>query len=614
MFPQQKLACGSIIEHYQNGSRMVQLMAQMQSGKTGCFLGVALNAIHLGIVSKVVIICGSNEMELHHQLCDSIMTICSNKDITAYKNNELSTLFISSGTLLIWDESHYAQTKGNRPDEFFKKNGLSPISSQEAHQMWEDKDCYYLSVSATPYSEFIDNTESQWKKTVLMSPGKGYRGVEFYHTNRKIKPSFSPMEYYGDFCDILEKYRTPGYAIVRVSKEEQFYVKNASIECKWRVLHYDSTKRDIQSLDNLQKCPKYPTIVLIKGMCRMGKVIPKKYIHFVFDGSLSSHSDTAFQSLLGRMCGYGPWSKKIPRIYVSPRLFKIGYGDNMNDITRYIKMMNGECIVPISGRNIGSSRKNASAVYSIVPHFIPYETHPELCDKFVLARNTKKSQKLKEEFVTDFLEYYRQENLVQDPVQNDELDHILQLRKPEHIRQIAFRNFNEKSYTEHGISRRFIQHYKNREPFSDLENNVTLRQQNKQISFIEYNGYYGFFFTAWTKNGTRKSVSHSFQKDDINTTCLEVFNPIDIIPPHHIQMKIHSQLAWNHFYRVIQKKHKENTILTGYICDEVLSKDKVLEQYTNLLDGQMNVHIVKKRGRFPKGISSTEYIRVSVQY
>ena len=67
-YEEQKLTARKIVAAYDSGSRQVLLNAMMQSGKTGVFMYVAFMLILNRKVDRVVILCGSDENELHAQL------------------------------------------------------------------------------------------------------------------------------------------------------------------------------------------------------------------------------------------------------------------------------------------------------------------------------------------------------------------------------------------------------------------------------------------------------------------------------------------------------------------------------------------------------------------
>jgi len=73
----------------------------------------------------------------------------------------------------------------------------------------------------------------------------------------------------------------------------------------------NSTERTITTSD-LNKKPKKPTVIILCGMLRMGKVVPKEHIAMVFEEQTKHKTrlvDTGLQGLLGRMCGY-PTNKR----------------------------------------------------------------------------------------------------------------------------------------------------------------------------------------------------------------------------------------------------------------------------------------------------------------
>jgi hypothetical protein len=88
-------------------------------------------------------------------------------------------------------------------------------------------------------------------------------------------------------------------------------------------------------------------VIFIRGMCRMGKRVPKDHISFVVETSKGSKTDTVLQALLGRMFGYH--DNMNIRVYISRKV-------KMDDIRRYVDMMESPDhdlqVMPRSGKNL----------------------------------------------------------------------------------------------------------------------------------------------------------------------------------------------------------------------------------------------------------------------
>ena len=153
------------------------LLAQMQSGKSGTYLRVALECIHRGFFKKAYIICGSRDVALREQtktsLTAAIETFIGEKsssyaegkalertlisNIKVFWNQDLKGVEIGSDCLIINDESHVAQSKGNIPyKQLWQKNGMENCLYGDFKSLRE-RNIRVLSVSATSFSECVQN-------------------------------------------------------------------------------------------------------------------------------------------------------------------------------------------------------------------------------------------------------------------------------------------------------------------------------------------------------------------------------------------------------------------------------------------------------------------------
>ncbi len=68
IYEEQEKTAHKILAAFEDGHRQVLLNAMMQSGKTGAFLWAAFELLVERKIDNIVVICGSNENELHTQL------------------------------------------------------------------------------------------------------------------------------------------------------------------------------------------------------------------------------------------------------------------------------------------------------------------------------------------------------------------------------------------------------------------------------------------------------------------------------------------------------------------------------------------------------------------
>ena len=315
-----------IMEHFSQNCSWVILQAQMQSGKTDSFLWVAAEMLRRNDVDHVVVMCGSSEttlrddMVFHCKNGDSDFWECYSemKDIRRSEEKELrgkiSVIYRQdlknfqrpAGQILwIWDESHYAQTQDQTMDKFMTRMGLDPTGGNNRNND------LVISVSATGFSEQIDNTRcSQDKKVVCLRPGNGYIGIEHRLNNDQVvfyDPKIPKQRPERVLQSAIAMLMVPGVArdigIVRAGKgKSEVWVRE---ECRKAGILADMYDGDIHDdINDWLDTKPGPRVILLKGRCRMGKRLHKQRISWGMETSPNIKSDTILQSLIGRLCGY----------------------------------------------------------------------------------------------------------------------------------------------------------------------------------------------------------------------------------------------------------------------------------------------------------------------
>lgn len=442
IFHDNQIACADKLkQNILEGTRYNILLAQMQSGKTGTYMYLICDLIKDNIIDQAFIITGTSDTALREQCKED-----KNEDINDYMNiifrnrtredrqfwkakfkssiqikwpQELfkDSSQIKNKTLIVWDESHFAQngdgsqSTSNRPYKFLKDHNL--------HQcLWGDeselniRDCYFLSVSATPFSELVNNLtdnirennrrlveadmkEITKKKVVKLQPGTGYRSLGWYLENQLFKSSF-PIDNSNriELKYILKSHiqrDNPKYFIIRTRDNSRLafqptdIIKEIAQELDIAVKEYYGDKDNLsisgnetrQGMDALNDVPNKPTIVIIKGKCRMGKVVPKANVGFVFESSSSIKVDTALQGLPGRMCGYSSevdnFSDNKIEIYVSPKIIP--------EINNYINAFENYGIPLCSNAmNVPKQSRRLNQIGRTVPVRFPREIFGDLYD------------------------------------------------------------------------------------------------------------------------------------------------------------------------------------------------------------------------------------------
>jgi hypothetical protein len=343
---ENQMVCGDSIVHAfdHEEKHHVLLLAQMQMGKSGTYWYVIFKMLFdpSNNINDVFIVSGNRETELHQQVHDDkhafrkwffaqsdIKQVFSKEELVEMKrrskkrihiiwggqlHKETTTNAIPNNSLIVWDEAHYAQSESNAPDKFFKFNNLNTlVNGTMSLEEIKTRNIKLLTVSATPFSELVvnRNEENVLHKVVKLEPGYNYYGMEHYVTRCLIHSSFTINESSEDLLrEVLSRHLNhddPTYAVIRVTEKTshamvRLVCDELDVSCKT----YNSERKDID-LDEMRTKPNVPTVIVVSGMLRMGKVIYKDHISMVFEASTKNNTrkiDTGFQGLLGRVCGY----------------------------------------------------------------------------------------------------------------------------------------------------------------------------------------------------------------------------------------------------------------------------------------------------------------------
>lgn len=382
----------------------VMLIAQMQSGKTGTFLLAAAEMLREEKISHVIIICGNSEKDLKNQLEKDIKEF-----IVKYRNYLKDELNISEdeqavilnrieesivtksgaeleakhdetteckNTLFIWEESHFGSGQSNRPNKYLERRG---IRADGTRACLDERNNKVLTVSATGFSEISDqHHEKQQKEIVRLKPGAGYRGIGYYLRNNNI----IGFKYWKTTLERILRGKYAGvekkYAIVRVNGNVNMEEgKRIAIKNGWAYKVFDADEVNYAkknndrsamiSMDELDIEPTKNTIIFIRQMCRMGKVVPKQHIVFVMETASSPKSDALLQGLPGRVCGYGIEGEID--IYINEDILTKKTGNNTTELEKFVKLMENEdeeiTSIPTKATHLKSSTRDS--VYDLLP-------------------------------------------------------------------------------------------------------------------------------------------------------------------------------------------------------------------------------------------------------
>lgn len=454
------------------------LFAQMQSGKTNAFLLFAGEMLRQEKIENVIIFTGNRDNELKNQLIDEIRG--SNKkqsffdlkytkylidylnlfsELTGWErhqriinlvNNIKRKIMVVWGTeikkkankipkensLFIFEESHFAQSLNQMPDIFFGTIGLPPNGDK---RILEEKGNYIFSISATPFSELYDNDNfNQMKKVIYLQPGDNYRGVKWFKENNKI---IGYKNWRLSFENALQtRIEDNNWAIIRVhGNENAELAERISIRNGWQVKKYDQESFEIENMLKLKNKPDFPTIIIIKEKCRMGTVIPKDYLSFLFETSNKMNTDTLLQGLLGRACGYHNNDNLI--IYINKKII------DDREIEKYICLLEENKIGPENCKNVEPSsqndsikinKKNGSITKVLIPIHIP-KNEITLNRREQITRNGKIDNKCL--IITDIINYLKKSNDDDEIINHNNKNHTEKV-----IEMLEEILYNEKCY------------------------------------------------------------------------------------------------------------------------------------------------------------------------
>ena len=371
IYPNQRAAAANIHGIFAGGEiHYALLCAEMQSGKTGTFHDLAAQSLSSGLVDRVYILCGSNETVLRQQARAATADYHpGDKRIRVAFRQDFPRLDMKvRRALLIVDESHLDSSSGQQMQQFLARHGLDLRGTTP--QMRANK-TYICSVSATPYAErakIADGTALPKHVTALV-PGAGYFGLGDYAAAGLIRDAFDIRVEEGAaaFRDLLTaqtRTEVPKWILLRSLDDKTISaVRRLCLETGVAWAEYTSKRSDIgENMERLETPPTITTLVLLKGKCRVGKVVPKRHVAFVWEDSDAPNTDTLVQALPGRMCGYADaFGPQKPILYVPPPITKTrqsvltlhpGDEHRVSELERHAAVVSGMEVVPLYGANI----------------------------------------------------------------------------------------------------------------------------------------------------------------------------------------------------------------------------------------------------------------------
>lgn len=386
-----------VLKAYEKGDKPWHLLfAQPQSGKTDTFLFIGAEMIRQEKVSNIVILSGVDDKQLKKQCVETLLSsegamdfsekydryleleLCQTREERFKIRSELKkrTHFIWGNelvkqnsyrrdTLFIWEESHYAQTINMRPFKFLTEIGINCDGSEVRNNN------YVLSVSATPFSEIshiLNSIEEPNKGKTFLETNEKYHSIEKI-LKKNLLSAINPKELISHLDEILNEYDTEKttYGIIRAANEKKsLEISKVAKRKGWEILKCDSNpKSELKNLSILKTEPIKNTLIIIKGMCRMGQVLHKEHLSFVIETSNETNSETLIQGLLGRTLG---WHNNEIRVYISYKDYE------REDLNKYLEMISGKKVLPkkayhlnkhgkTNNRDVFSGEKELPGVY-----------------------------------------------------------------------------------------------------------------------------------------------------------------------------------------------------------------------------------------------------------
>ena len=385
----QMAAATNILAAFSTGTQNYALLiAEMQSGKTGAFQALIRQALETHLVDRVYILCGSAETVLRKQAHDETekynpVPKAADQIVIYFRTDfaKPTTTMNTHRALIVIDESHLDSFNGSEMMVFLARHGLTLQGTSPAMTA---NQTYICSVSATPYAELakIRDGTALPKHVEHLQPGPGYYGLRHYEADGLLRETYDIAANSDAFRALLTSVTAPKWILMRAVNTETIETVRAicSIENMPPIMEYTSARKDVtltrkeaESLgmppttSTLESPPAVPTIVHIKGTCRVGKVVPKQHIAFVWEDSKSPRTDTLVQALPGRMCGYADaFGPEKPTIYVSKALLEgrksvltLTEGDDdfsVSELDRHGALTDGVPVVPAKGMNLTRCR------------------------------------------------------------------------------------------------------------------------------------------------------------------------------------------------------------------------------------------------------------------
>jgi hypothetical protein len=287
-------------------SRYAILVAQMQSGKSGCMLATIELYRKQFPNLNVILIIPLNDNEVYNDQKNYFNPSIHPNNILSqsqlnYKNALVSRIDKNNQNLILIDESDVGSKVGSLMHKRFIEANISPTGNKLSNKI------SIVSISATAMTEISSLNQNIRKEKFVLETSPDYYGVldMLNSDNLRELKNLDDKKELQDFCMEISPLQQK-YYIIRVSSQGSSYsigkyMKNYFNDIEIIDRHY-SLKQTTDINTILSEIPKKPTILFIYNSLRASKRLKCENIGLIYESSDECNSTN--QGLVGRLCGY----------------------------------------------------------------------------------------------------------------------------------------------------------------------------------------------------------------------------------------------------------------------------------------------------------------------
>jgi len=340
MYHQNQLElANSVVNSIKLGYRAHTVIAQTQSGKTGCIAAIIYHLKQLREFSdyRFIVVCSmpykdlkaqtAQEMIKNYGVLNDVNDILFQHDLAKHlKLNRIDDdqmniardrhldSFFGQKIVVLHDEAHWGSDRDSTVHRFLDGLGITPDGCL---YKWKNPHNCLITISATPMAEIADyHNHGTGKKTHIMKPGTGYYGFGDMESLGRLKMStklnFNTQDGLRTLLSAIDSHKNMAkYMIIRINSSNKNGVKNietlSDILRSMDVCMLDATSDRDSDVDNVAKCvktePTKATVIVIYHRLRAGIQLDTQHVSMVYDHS--DGCDVTAQGLAGRCTGYG---------------------------------------------------------------------------------------------------------------------------------------------------------------------------------------------------------------------------------------------------------------------------------------------------------------------